>query len=220
MTRYNLPDRGSVEWYSSPIYPAVADLDRRIGDTKDTSTSLAAQIAALQTAVTTAQAAANAAQTSANNAQTTADAANAVKPYWYGYLFSNQTINNVSNTLVPWTQDTAFGGITYSAGVVMVPIAGRYRITAVLNWDPSTSATPRMCQVYSGSTGGNPMITAAAYGPNAARPITTAAIKSIPLAAGAQFRVLGYQEAGGTLQVQGAATKNLSYFQVEYLGLE
>jgi hypothetical protein len=31
MTRYNLPDPGSQQWYSSPLFPAVADLDRRIG---------------------------------------------------------------------------------------------------------------------------------------------------------------------------------------------
>lgn len=30
MTRYNLPDKGSVEWYSSPLYAAVADLDERL----------------------------------------------------------------------------------------------------------------------------------------------------------------------------------------------
>lgn len=30
MTKYNLPDVGSVEWYKSPLNPAVVDLDKRV----------------------------------------------------------------------------------------------------------------------------------------------------------------------------------------------
>lgn len=219
---YNLPDVGSQEWYSSPLYPAVADLSRRIGDTTDTSTSLAAQIAALQTAVTTAQSAANAAQTSANtaqtaanNAQTTANAANAVKPYWFGYLTASTSIPNASNTVINWTQDATFGGITYSAGVIMVPTTGRYRITAVLAYDASSTTGGRLTQVYSGSTGGSPMITGGTTG-NASRLGSAVAIKTLQLSATAQFRVQAFQDAGGPIAVVGGV--NNTYFQVEYLG--
>jgi hypothetical protein len=224
MTRYNLPDQGSQEWYSSPLYPAVADLDRRIGDTKDTSTSLAAQVAALQAAVTAAQADADAAQAAAAAAQASADAANATKPYWYGYLASNVTLSDNTNTLITtWTQDTTSGGFFYSAGILTLPaLAGRYRVNATLFFDPSSNTGGRLSQVYSGSTGGNPIISGGTAGSTGANNKGQSAIahKSIPFAAGAQIRVIGYQSAGGTLQVQGASTKNLSYFQVEYLGPE
>lgn len=221
---YNLPDVGSQEWYSSPLYSAVADLSQRIGDTKDTSVSLAQQIAALQTAVTTAQSAANAAQTSANNAQTTANAANAVKPYWYGYLAADTSVPQaLANTLVTWTQDISNGGFFYSAGVLTLPsVAGRYRITAVLFFDKTSNTGGRLCQVYSGSTGGSPIITGGTSG-NATGTTgdnragqSAIAVKSLSLSAGYQMRVLAAQGADGAISVKGGV--NLSYFQVEYLG--
>jgi hypothetical protein len=45
MTRYNLPDPGSQQWYSSPLYPAVADLDRRIGKGSADLSALLARLA-------------------------------------------------------------------------------------------------------------------------------------------------------------------------------
>ena len=217
MTRYNLPDQGSQEWYSSPLYPAVADLDRRIGVGDDTTTSIAAQIAALQAAVIAAQADADAAQAAA-------DAANAVKPYWYGYLASSVTLADNTNTLITtWTQDTTSGGFFYSAGILTLPaLAGRYRVNATLFFDPSSNTGGRLSQVYPGSTGGNPLIsggTAGSTGLNN-KGQNAIALRSIPFAAGAQIRVIGYQSAAGTLNIQGSATKNLSIWQVEYLGPE
>lgn len=217
MTRYNLPDQGSQEWYSSPLYPAVADLDRRIGVGDDTTTSIAAQIAALQAAVTAAQADADAAQTAA-------DAANAVKPYWYGYLAASVSLtDNTTTLLTTWTQDTTFGGFFYSAGILTLPsLAGRYSVNATLFFDPSSNTGGRLSQVFSGSTGGNPIVsggTAGSVGANN-KGQSAIALKEIPFAAGAQIRVIAYQSAGGFLNVQGAATKNLSFWQVRYIGPE
>lgn len=215
MTRYNLPDKGSQEWYSSPLYPAVADLDMRLGISGDSSSSLAAQVVALQTAVATAQAAANAAQASAN-------AANATKPYWYGYLAANVSTADTVNTLITtWTQDTTSGGFAYAAGVLTLPpLAGRYTINATLYFDASSNVGGRLSQVYPGATGGNPLITGGASGSTGANNKGQSAIahKSIPFAASAQIRVLAYQSAGGSLGVVGAATKNFSFWQVEYVG--
>lgn len=225
MTRYNLPDQGSQEWYSSPLFPAVADLDRRVGDSTDTSTSLAAQIAALQTAVTTAQAAADAAAAAAAAAQTTANAGVAVKPYWFGYLATTASIPaGLSNTLITWTQDAVSGGFFYSAGVLTLPaLTGRYRVTAVLYWDKSSAVGGRLCQVYSGSTGGSPLIsggttgnTTGTTGDNRSGQ-SAIAHKTLQLSASAQIRVLAAQGADGGLGV--LAGINLSYFQVEYLGV-
>lgn len=212
MTRYNLPDQGSQEWYSSPLYPAVADLDRRVGVGDDTDTSLATQIASLQAAVVAAQATANAAIA----------AANAVKPYWYGYLAANVSTSDTVNTFITqWTQDTTNGGFAYSAGVLTLPpLAGRYNINATLFFDASSNTGGRLSQVYPGATGGNPMISGGASGSTGANNKGQSAIahKTVPLAAGAQIRVLSYQSAGGSLAVTGAATKNLSFWQVEYVG--
>lgn len=212
MTRYNLPDKGSQEWYSSPLYPAVADLDQRVGVGDNTDTSLAAQIAALQAAVATAQATADAAVA----------AANAVKPYWYGYLAANVSTSDTVNTLITqWTVDSTVGGFTYSAGILTLPaLAGRYRVTATLFFDPSSNTGGRLSQVYPGATGGNPLITGGTAGSTGANNKGQSAIaqKTIPLVAGQQIRVLSYQSAGGTLAVSGAATKNLSIWQVEYVG--
>lgn len=211
MTRYNLPDKGSQEWYSSPLYPAVADIDRRIGVGTDTSSSLAAQIAALQTAVAAAQA--------------SADAANAVKPYWHGYLAANVSLGNDTNTLVaPWTQDVVSGDYFYSAGVLTLPnLTGRYRVTAQLFFDKSSNVGGRLTHVYPGSSGGNPLVTGGTSG-NAAGGLdnrqgqSALAIKTLPLSGGSQIRVIGYQGSGGSLNIIGSANKNLSYWQVEYVG--
>jgi hypothetical protein len=216
MTRYNLPDKGSQEWYSSPLYPAVADLDSRLGSGGDTSTSLAAQVTALQLAVVAAQAAADAAQASAN-------AANAVKPYWSGYLAANVTTSDTVNTLITtWTEDATSGGFVYAAGVLTLPaLTGRWDINATLFWDPSSTTGGRLCQVYPGASGGNPLISGGTTG-NAGttdrKGVSAIAHKDLPLAAGSQIRVLGFQSAGGTLAISGATTKNLSYWQVRYVG--
>lgn len=221
MTRYNLPDQGSQEWYSSPLYPAVADLDRRIGVGDDTDTSLAAQVAAAQADADAAQATANTAVSAAAAAQATADAANAVKPYWFGYLGSNLTAANwPTNTLMTWTQDATAGGFFYSAGVLTLPaVSGRYRVTACLYFDISATTGVRVCQVFSGSTGGQPLISNTSYNVAAATQrsgCTSRVSKTLQLNSGSQIRVLAAQDAGGTLQV--VAGTNFTYFQVEYLG--
>jgi hypothetical protein len=212
MTTYNLPDKGSQEWYSSPLYPAVADLDRRVGLGDATDTSMAAQIVALQAAVAAAQASANAAIA----------AANAVKPYWYGYLAANVSTSDTVNTLITqWTQDTTNGGFTYSAGVLTLPpLAGRYNINATLFFDVSNNTGGRLSQVYPGATGGNPMISGGTSGSVGANNKGQSAIaqKTVPMPAGGQIRVLSYQSSGGALAVAGAAGKNVSFWQVEYVG--
>lgn len=201
MTRYNLPDERSKEWYSSPLYPAVADLDRRVGKGST-------DISALQTAVAAAQAA--------------ADAANAVKPYWYGYLGADVSLADNTNVLITtWTQDSTFGGFAYSAGVLTFPaLAGRYSVLATLFYDPSSNVGGRLTQVFSGAVSGNPLISGGTAGSTGANNKGQSAIasKEIPFAASAQIRVLGYQSAGGTLNAQGSANKNLSFWQVRYIG--
>jgi hypothetical protein len=221
MTRYNLPDQGSQEWYSSPLYPAVADLDRRIGIGDDTDTSLAAQVAAAQADADAAQATADSAVAAAAAAQTTANAANAVKPYWFGYLATDQSTATWSAlNLINWTQDSTAGGFAYSAGVLTMPaLTGRYRVTAAVYFDISATTGIRLCQVYSGASGGSPIITNVAYNVVAGTQrsgCTSAVSKTLQFGAGAQIRVLASQDAGGNLLAKAGA--NLTYFQVEYLG--
>lgn len=198
MTVYNLPDQRSKEWYSSPLYPAVFDLDGRMGKTS-------AAIAALQAAVIAAQAA--------------ADAANAVKPYWHGYLATDASIATGATFIVTtWTQDATVGGFSYSAGILTLPATpvGRWRVTAVLGFNPNATGG-RLSQVYPGASSGSPLITGGASG-NANRTATAIAVKTIPLAASAVIRVQGFQDSGATIAAGGSAGKNISYFQVEYVG--
>ena len=201
MITYNLPDRGSKEWYSSPLYPAVADLDRRMGKGSTDITALQAAVAA---------------------AQASADAANAVKPYWHGYLAANVTLGTTGSNqdITTWTPDITSGGFLYSAGNLTLPvITGRWRITAVLAFDPNaTTAGGRLCQIYPGTAGGNPLITGGATA-NAYRLVSPVAIKSLPLTSGFQFRVSAFQDSGvNTITVSGSVNKNVSYLQAEYLG--
>lgn len=138
-------------------------------------------------------------------------------PYWYGYLAANVSHTSGTNTLITtWTADGS-SEITYSAGVITVGRAGRYRVLAVLDFDASSTTGGRLCQVFSGATSGAALITGGATG-NALRGVNSIALKTIPLAAGAQFRVIGFQDSGGAVNVLGSAGKNLSYFQVEWVG--
>jgi hypothetical protein len=229
MTTYNLPDKGSLQWYSSPLYPAVDDLDRRVGlsekhDAKDSTdiAALQAAVIAAQASATAANAAAATAQAAAVAAQTTANAANAVKPYWYAYLGANVTLANDTSTLLTgWTVDSTFGGFFFSAGVLTLPnVAGRYRVNATLFYEASSNTGGRLCQVFSGSVSNTLLITGGTSGNVGTNNRGQSAIarKTIAFGAGAQFRVVAYQAAGGTLAVNGVSTKDTSYWQVEYVG--
>jgi hypothetical protein len=75
MTDYNLPDVGSAEWYSTPLYPAVADIDSRVTRTEQRDLLDADSIAAASALATAAQDQATAALTAAQAAQALADGA-------------------------------------------------------------------------------------------------------------------------------------------------
>ena len=134
-------------------------------------------------------------------------------PYYYGYMASDLATSNDTNTLVTWTAESS-SGITHSSGVFTVPRAGQYKIYCQAYWDVSSTTGGRLCQVYSGSTGGSPIITGGTTG-NAGRGVGAVASKTVTLAASGQFRVLVAQNAGGSLAVKGGA--NLTYISIDFI---
>lgn len=75
MTKYNLPDEGSKQWHDSPLFPAVADLDKRVVRTERRGLLNEDDIAAAAELAAAAQAAALAAMAAAEAAQAIADGA-------------------------------------------------------------------------------------------------------------------------------------------------
>lgn len=140
-------------------------------------------------------------------------------PFWYGFLNSSPapiaTGSNVDVTT--WTTEgsPSSSGITYSAGIITVPRAGRYRITAQLTWPASNTTGSRVCQVFTGSSGGSVLVAGAVTG-NAANIVSPLASKTVRLAAGATFRVVANQGSGSSLSL--IAGTHWSFFQVEWVG--
>lgn len=147
-----------------------------------------------------------------------------VGPYYYAYLAASQTVNSSTSTAVTWTDEAASpsSGITRSGSVFTVPTAGRYRVTYQAYWVAIASpAGNRLAQLITGNTiGTGTVLASAAEQPNANAASACLLIKTVRLAAGAEIRtqVSHTQGASMTNGLQGNATGDLTYVQIEWVG--
>jgi hypothetical protein len=140
-------------------------------------------------------------------------------PYWYGYLASSPAAiaSGAVVDVTTWSADGSpnSSGITHSSGIFTVPTAGRYRITSQLTYPASNTTGSRVMQVFTGTSGGTNLLSAASTG-NAANITSAYGSKTVRLAAGDTFRVTANQGSGLSLSLVAGA--NWSYVQVEWVG--
>lgn len=120
------------------------------------------------------------------------------------------TSSNV-NLLLPWSteiEDTMLMHSTVSAtDVILIRIAGRYRVRAKLHWLPNSTGARRL-QLF--KNGGSVVVSAYQAAPNGE--ITTTALEEfVDCALGDSLQIYGMQLSGGALDIDLAS----SYFRVE-----
>lgn len=145
-------------------------------------------------------------------------------PYYSAYLAASATVATATSTAISWTDDAVSpsSGITRSGSVFTVPTAGRYRVTFQAYWAAIASpAGNRLAQLITGNTiGTGTVLASASEQPSATAASSCLLIKTVRLAAGAEIRtqVSHTQGASMTNGLQGNATGDLSYVQIEWVG--
>jgi hypothetical protein len=145
--------------------------------------------------------------------------ANKANPIWVGYLTSNVSISNDSQTTVTtWTQDTTADGtgfFSYSAGTLTVLKTGIYRITGQGRYDGDADGYRRIYLFKNGSS-----VVSSSSQPGGSAIVTVAlACPPVALTSGDTLTLQVRHTAGASLNLLGSATDYTTWWSAEYLGV-
>lgn len=127
-------------------------------------------------------------------------------PTAIGVQTSTISVPDSTYTGVTYTTTTLTGGVTHSAGVFTVPVAGLYQVTAQLNWATGATGTFREVDIDRSQNSGSTWSTLGlqrSYN-SAATTAYEVATVTLDCNAGDQIRVRAYQNSGSTITVSGA----------------
>jgi hypothetical protein len=134
-------------------------------------------------------------------------------PFYYAHLNADTSwVNNAWAAITTWTLDEA-SGITRSGGTFTVPIAGRYRVTAVNSFAANTTGLRGVRPVVAGSARINVLV------PPITTFQTTAQVSAAyRMTAGQTISIEGFQNSGAALNLRGDSVGLFTIVQIDYVG--
>jgi len=139
------------------------------------------------------------------------------QPYAYARFNAGAPLASSVGTYLTVTNWTVLSssGITYSAGVFTVSIAGRYRISATLSYQTNGTGV-RGCRLVEGGTQRLAKLVPAIAGGVLATPVS--ADDTYVLAAGGTLAVAAFQNSTASLNVLGASDGTYTVVSIDYVG--
>jgi hypothetical protein len=139
-------------------------------------------------------------------------------PRWYGALTADTGVVTAStwSNVSSWVAEAGALGITNAAGLLTIPVSGRYRITTYVTWQTNTTGTSRGIKVM---LSGIDLLNKHANVHPLFQTVAEWPTREVLITAGQTLRVAVWHNATASLVLRGNNTAGAeSIFQVEYVG--